>query len=136
MRNKYLTFIILISLILYILYSIINYKYREYKINNNIKNIEKLNKEIKKQIEIWKEIIEYKKSTAYKNKILKQDHKYKNKWEKVIYLATEDKYNKYTQKEKKEHTIDLNTDKDNDITNNMTNYQKWIYYLFKKDIRQ
>jgi hypothetical protein len=57
----------------YILYLIIDYKYKEYKINSHIEYIRTLNNTIKKQINTAKEIIEYKKSKAYKNKILKQD---------------------------------------------------------------
>jgi hypothetical protein len=63
----------------YILYLIIDYKYKEYKINSHIEYINELNQTIKQQIKTAKEIIEYKKSKAYKNKILKQDGDLKNK---------------------------------------------------------
>jgi hypothetical protein len=115
----------------YILYSIIDYKYKEYKINSHIEYIQKLNNTIKQQIQTAQEIIEYKKSKPYKNKILKQDLGFKNKGEKVISLITEDKYNKYTKKTTtqliNENVIDRKKD---DITYSMSNYEKWIYFLF------
>jgi len=120
---------------LYILYSIVIYKYKEYKISSHIESIKELNIQIKEHIDIAKSIIEYKKSKAYINKILKQDYNLKNKWEKVIYLTTEDKYNIYTSEPKKDLKIDLNSNRNDNITDSMSNYEKWIYFIFKKDIR-
>jgi len=138
MIKKHYTYVIffIILVMFYILYSIIDYKYKEYKINSHIEYIQNLNNTIKKQIQTAQEIIEYKKSKPYKNKILKQDLWFKNKWEKVVSLITEDKYNKYTKKTTSQ-LIDENViaDKKDDITYSMSNYEKWIYFLFKKDIR-
>jgi len=120
----------------YILYLIIEYKYKEYKINSHIEYIRQLNENIKQQIQTAQEIIEYKKSKAYKNKILKQDLGYKNKAEEVISLITEDKYNKFTKKTTSELINEVDkTNKKEDITYWMTIYEKWIYFLFKKDLR-
>ena len=135
MVKKHYTFIILIIIILYILYSIIDYKYKEYKINSHIEYISALNKEIKANIIKAKDIIEYKKSSAYKNKILKEEQWLKNKWESVIYLTSEDNYNKYTKSIKKEEAVPIKEKEDEDITYAMNIYQKWIYFLFKKDLR-
>jgi len=138
MIKKHYTYVIffIILVMFYILYSIIDYKYKEYKINSHIEYIQNLNDTIKKQIQTAQEIIEYKKSKPYRNKILKQDLWFKNKWEKVVSLITEDKYNKYTKKTTSQ-LIDENViaDKKDDITYSMSNYEKWIYFLFKKDIR-
>lgn len=138
MIKKHYTYVIFVIILVmfYILYSIIDYKYKEYKINSHIEYIQQLNNTIKKQIETAKEIIEYKKSKPYKNKILKQDLGYKNKWEKVVNLITEEKYNKYTKKTTTQ-LIDENVinNKRDEITYSMSNYEKWIYFLFWKDIR-
>lgn len=120
---------------LYIIYSIIDYKYKDYKISSHIKYIEELNSEISDGIDYAKELIEYKKSNAYINKMLKQDQNYKNEDEVVIYLTTEEKYNKYTnQVEIKQKVKEIVNDEYN-ITKWMTIYQKWIYFIFQKDIR-
>ena len=136
MIQKRYTFIILIVVILYILYSIVEYKYKEYKINSHIEYISALNKEIKANIIKAKDIIEYKKSSAFKNKVLKEEQWLKNKWESVIYLTSEDNYNKYTKSIKKEESAPIKEkEEEEDITYAMSIYQKWIYFLFKKDLR-
>jgi len=123
----------MIVIILYILYLIINFTYKEYKINSHIDYISSLNTNIKNKIDIAKEVIEYKSSLAYKNKVLKEQQSFKNKWEKVVYLTTETIYNKFAWvvEEKKEITEEIII-KDSKL-DNMNIYQKWLYFIFKKD---
>ncbi len=131
---RYIIFIIILILF-YLIFLIINYKYKEYKINSHIEYIEKLNNEIRQEIQRAKKIIEYKSSKAYKNKILKQDFWYKNKGEKVVSLILEDEFNKYTKTTTKEiinEKTTKNEEKD-DIIYSMTIFQKWMYFLFKKE---
>ncbi len=134
MRKNYYIFVFLIFLLLFLIYNIIVHKYKEYKINEHIEMIAYLNKKIENQIEQAKEIIEYKSTKAYKNKILKQDRWLKNKWEIVVYLMKEDKYNKYISKK----TINNNKKEVKQINDDifwMTIYQKWIWFIFHKDLR-
>jgi len=136
MKKQYI-FLIMIVITLYILYLIWGFKYREYKINSHIDYITSLNKEIEWKIKIANELIEYKTSNAYKNKILKEQQWFKNRWEKVIYLTSEDKYNKFTQeieqyRESVQEVINIENNNNTD-TKEMEIYQKWIYFLFKKE---
>jgi hypothetical protein len=78
MKKQYI-FLIMISIILYILYLILSFTYKEYKINSHIEYISSLNKNIKEKINIAEKIITYKSSLAYKNKILKEQQSFKNK---------------------------------------------------------
>jgi uncharacterized protein (UPF0335 family) len=78
MKKQYI-FLIMIILILYIFYLIISFTYKEYKINSNIEYITNLNEEIKENINEAHDIIKYKTSMAYRNKILKQQQSLKNK---------------------------------------------------------
>jgi cell shape-determining protein MreC len=78
MKKQYV-FLIMILIILYILYLILNKSYYEYKINSHIEAINSINNVIKEKIKTAKEIIEYKSSKAYKNKILKEQQSFKNK---------------------------------------------------------
>ena len=94
-----------------------------------------LNSQIKDSIKKAEEIIEYKKSKAYKNKILKEEEWLKNKWEIVIYLTTEDEYNKYTSSTKIEQEKIKMPPKERDKTYGMTIFEKWYYFIFKKDLR-
>jgi len=123
----------MIWIILYILYLIISKTYYEYKINSHIEYITTLNNEIKSKIKDAEDIIKYKSSQAYKNKILKEQQSYKNKWEEVIYLTTQSIYNTFiTNKIEEKVIIEDIKIKDSKI-DNMNIKQKWLYLIFKKD---
>jgi len=134
MKKQYI-FVILIIILFYMLFLVINYKYREYKINSYIEEIQILNKDIKKSIDEIEGLIVYKSTFAYKNKLMKQEQGLKNKKEKVLYLTDEKEYEKYTNPNyeetyKKAHIE--NFDNTNDIElKTKTNFQKWIYFIFK-----
>lgn len=136
MKKQYI-FLIMIFITIYILVLIWKFKYNEYQINSNIDYILNLNKEIEAKINNTNELIRYKTSNAYKNKILKEQQWFKNKWEKVIYLTSEDKYNKFTQNlwDYKEEINKIENEKNvNTDTKEMSIYEKWIFFLFKKNI--
>ncbi|MBT3729146.1 hypothetical protein HOB94_02905 [bacterium] len=58
---------------------ILNFTYKEYKINSHIEYISEINKNIKDKIEEAEKIIKYKRSLAYINKVLKEQQSFKNK---------------------------------------------------------
>ncbi len=93
-----------------------------------------MNQSIKERIDEAEDIIKYKSSVAYKNKVLKEQQSYKNKWEKVVYLTAEKVYNKFT----KENVIIENKvevkKEENSVIHNMNIFEKWMYFIFKKDI--
>lgn len=134
MKKQYV-FFIMIVIILYLFYLIISFKYKEYKINENIEYITNLNIELKDSIDKADNIIKWKKSEAYINKALKEQQSLKNRWEIVVYLTNEDNYNKFTSQVKETNILERNNNKEYDITSSMTNYQKRIYLIFQKDIR-
>jgi hypothetical protein len=59
MKKQYI-FLGMIGIILYILYLILAFTYRESTINSHIEYIADLNNDIKQQIEVAQELIEYK----------------------------------------------------------------------------
>ncbi len=133
MKKQYL-FLTLLLIILYSIYLIWSYKYQEYKINSHIDDIRQINQEIEQKIIEWNKIIEYKSSNAFKNKILKEQQWYKNKWEMVTYLTSEQIYNTYTS-EIKDTITEISIQEDNDENQeikNMTIFEKWINLLFTK----
>jgi len=71
MKKQYI-FLIIILIILYISYLIITFTYKEYKITSHIEYISSLNQSLREKIIEAEEIITYKGSLAYKNKILKE----------------------------------------------------------------
>jgi len=133
MKKQYI-FLIMILIILYILYLILSKTYYEYKINTHIEAITSINNIIKNKIYQAEEIIEYKSSKAYKNKVLKEQQSFKNKWETVIYLTSQSKYEKFTQKKEDNQILkDIPSIQNENITENMQIYNKWLYLIFKKD---
>jgi cell shape-determining protein MreC len=131
MKKQYI-FLIMIWIILYILYLIISFTYKEYKINSHIEYISALNQNIKERIGEAEKIIKYKSSLAYKNKVLKEQQSFKNKWENVVYLTTEKIYNKFTKEVIQKENIEKEVIIENSQLDNMNIYEKWIYFIFKK----
>lgn len=134
MKKQYI-FLGMIGMILYIIYLIISFSYREYQINSHIEYIADLNSDIKEQITTTQELIEYKWSKAYKNKVLKEHQSMKNKWEQIVYITTEENYKKYTETAALEIKEIQLEEEVNSLVNSMSVYQKWIYFLFGRDIR-
>lgn len=131
MKKQYV-FIIMIWIIFYLSYLILNHIYKEYKINSSIEYIKNITEKVDKRIDEAKKIIEYKTSKAYKNKVLKEQQSFKNKWEVVVYLTTEENFNKYTTftETKKEEKIELDDNIEIKIKD-LSIYEKWMYFLFK-----
>lgn len=132
MKRPYI-FVVMIVIILYLSYLIVSYKYREFKINNHIEYIEKENEKISKEIKINKDSLEYLNTNAYKNKVLKEEQALKNKWEVVVFITNEAEYDVFT---KTWSISDIKNDyKEKNIYDGMDIWQKWIYFIFKKDVR-
>lgn len=123
---------------MYLIYLVWNYKYREYKIFHYTEDLIETNEKFLSTITKAKQTLEYKNTKAYKNKVLKSQQGLRNPWEIVINLISEERFKKYTE------TWSLTTTKvalpqslidEESLINTMTIYQKWLYFLFKKDTR-
>lgn len=135
MKKQYI-FFVLIIVMLYLMYLIISYKYKEYLINSNIEYLNKENKLISRHIDDYKENLDYLNTESYKNKVLKEEQWMKNKWEKVIYITSEVEYSKFIKTNEKKNEEQNTEVSEKKIYDNMTNLEKWIYFIFKKDIRE
>lgn len=134
MKKEYV-FVLLIIIMLYMIYIIINYKYNEYIVNSRIELLATNNEKIKYRIKDKIKDIEYKNTKAYKNKKLKENQWLKNKAENVVFLIAEDKYDKYTKDNLQKENPILQISQENSNINSMTIIEKWIYLILKKDIR-
>lgn len=132
MKKQYI-FLAFIFIIIYLLFLIVSYKYKEYNTNYYIKSRENENNLIIETINKNKKLLEYYSTNAYKNKILKEEHWFINQWEIAIYITTENEFNKFTQENISKEEEDII--KDINIYDNMTLKEKWIYFITKKDIR-
>lgn len=124
----------LVCIILYLSYLIVSYKYKEYKINTRIDYLEQENSKIAAEIKKNKETLEYLNTRAYKNKLLKEEQSLKNKWEKVIFITNEETYNTFA-KDSQVQLQQVYEEEKTNIYDTMTIFQKWMYFLFKKDTR-
>lgn len=135
MKKEYI-FVVLIFIMLYMVYLVLSYKYTEYKINSNIQYLSDLKQEFSEKIEEAEDIIEYTNTKAYKNKILKQHQSKKNKWEQVVNLISEQRYEKYTRNQEIGITrIEAPLTNEQTLISTMTIYQRWNYFLFGTDTR-
>ncbi len=118
-------------------YLVLSYKYTEYKVMQYIDEITLNNQEILDKIENTKLTLEYKNTKAYKNKILKAERWMKNKWEEVISLIEEEQYKKYTQETSSQEAeyVPQSLLDEQSLLSTMSIYEKWIYFIFNKDIR-
>lgn len=123
MRREYI-FIILILIMLYIMYLIIWYKFKEYKTNWRIENLNVEIQEKKQEIINKKNNLSYLSTNAYIDYMGKSISSLQNKWEIVIYLNKEsnNNYKKTEQKTIKINNIEMYFE---------SNIDKWKYFLFK-----
>ncbi len=123
---------------LYLIFLVLNYKYREYRVYLSIQQLNQNNELFLGEIKEAQEILENKSTLAYKNKILKAQQWLKSPGEEVIFLISEEKYNKYTQ-ERNNNPNQIqatpNLLEEDSLIQTMTIYQRWIYLIFWKDIR-
>lgn len=132
MKKEYI-FLIFIFIILYLLYLILDYKYKEYRINSHSEQISIWNEKMKEEISNNKDIMSYIDNNAYKEKTAKEELALMNKWEKVIYITNELEFNKFSKNEVDDIQTEVIVQKN--IQDNMDIFEKWMYFLFKKDIR-
>lgn len=132
MKKQYI-FIILILIVLYISYLILSFSYEQYKINQHIDFIKIQIEDIKSKITEWEDIIKYKSSAAYKNKILKEQQSFKNVWENVVFLTTEKMYNQFNTSQKTNTWETLEINELWEKIEEKTIFEKWMNLIYKKD---
>ncbi len=135
MNKRQYIFLGLLIILLYLSYTIIKYEYKKYSISVYNRTQNEIIDEIKTYLKEANRTIEYKKSKAYKNKILKEQQWLKMKGEKVIYLTQESTYDKFKTTDAFTKQVAESTVAEKSIVTTMTNFQKWIYFLFKRDLR-
>ncbi|MDD2486989.1 MAG: hypothetical protein PHS92_01305 [Candidatus Gracilibacteria bacterium] len=134
MRKRYQYILsILIIVIIYELYLIFSFKYIDIQKDSIITSTEDRIVKSKEKLEEKKKYFDYINSSAYKDKIAKSSQNKKNPGEDVTFIVTKEEIDQYKK-------IDVNTQmfqvqEQKGPTYGMSNPQKWIYYIFKFDIR-
>ncbi len=133
MQKQYV-FLIILWIILYMMYLIVEYKYKEYKITSKIELLQKKTTQVRDEINEDKDYLVYLNTLAYKNKILKLDQALKSKWEEVVLITSQNFYDKYSVKIEDIPIVEEKTNNELSQIKNKNNLEKWIYFLFKKDL--
>ena len=139
MKKQY-SLSILITIFLYLLYLVGSYTYNDYRTRKYIGEITDTNILLLEKIESTERELEQKMTPAHKNKVLKTEQWLKNKWEEVLYLISEERYKMFTEeKDIKDPLIQRSISErigdTQTLITSMTIYERWIYFLFWKDIR-
>lgn len=135
MTKRQYSFLLLLTILLYLSYVIIKNEYNKYSFSRYIENQREIITELKDYIDVAESTIEYKKTTAYKTLVLKDQQWYKMRGENVINLTHENTYNKFRTQIPLRLQDEKTKEGQEHITSSMTNFQKWIYFLFNKDLR-
>jgi hypothetical protein len=134
MRKQYQYILVFLSIVIvYELYLIVSFKYVDIQKDFIINGVEQDISKVKAVIENKKDYFAYINTIAYKDKIAKSSQNKKNPGEDVIFVVTKDEVEQYKK-------IDVQKDMYSEkairtATYGMSNWQKWIYYIFKVDIR-
>jgi len=133
MRKKYQYILFtLIIIIVYELYLIFSFKYIDIQKDSIIVSTQKEIAQRQKDLAQKKKYFDYVNSLAYKDKVIKTSQNKKNPWEEVVFIVTKEDADLY-----KKIDVDKQIYQQNEVrgpTYNMSNWQKWIYYIFKVDL--
>jgi len=132
-RYQYILFCLLI-LIVYEVYLVVLYKYKDFQINSYLSYIIAENGKIEESIEQKKERLAYVKTNAFLDKIAKTSQNKKNPWEEVVVLVTDQEVEEYKRIDTNKQMIG-GAKQEVSKTLGMTNSEKWIYYIFHIDTR-
>lgn len=133
MSKKYLYILIaLIFFSLNLIYLIVKEKYQVFKDDQEIHKINIENVETEKRINFKENRLLYKKTNASYDKIAKNELNRVNPWEEVVIMVSEDEANNYKKINIEDQIMSAAIPKKVLETANMTNYEKWMYYIFKK----
>ncbi len=134
MNKRQYVFLVLMIILLYLSFKILKFEYKKYTISKYIEQQIIVINHLKNYLNTANDTIEYINTRAFKNKVLKEDWK-KMKWEDVIVLTSQKAYNKFSWKSIFLPENNKKENKEENITKSMTNFEKWVYFLLKKDIR-
>ena len=135
MNKRQSIFIALLCILFYLSATIIQHEYKQYKIMKYTSQQSEIIEDIQFYLDEANTIIDYKKSKAFKSKTLKSEQWYKMKGETVFVFTQEETYNTFSTQTPLRSTDIVVTSSEETITKTMSNFQKWVYFFMKKDIR-
>ena len=124
---------LLIVVIVYEVYLIVLYNYKDFQINSYISRLEDENTKISKTIDRKKENLALVRTNAFLDRMAKSSQNKKNPGEEAVFLVAENDVKDY--KRIDPETIITETPKAVKKTAGMSNIEKWAYYILREDLR-
>ena len=131
-KSQYILFV-LILIVVYLMYLIVLYKYRDFQINSYINQLTTENQKLQDSINDKRDYLAYINTNAFLDKTAKTSQNKKNPGEDVVFLVSKEDIEAYKNIDIGKQMIE--TDTRVSPTQNMSNPEKWMYYIFKIDIR-
>ncbi|EKD65793.1 MAG: hypothetical protein ACD_49C00085G0008 [uncultured bacterium (gcode 4)] len=133
MRKKYQYILFtLIIVIVYELYLIFSFKYIDIQKDSIIVSTQKEIAQRQKDLAQKKKYFDYVNSLAYKDKVIKTSQNKKNPWEEVVFVVTKEDADLYKKIDVEKQIYQQNEARS--LTYNMSNWQKWVYYIFRVNL--
>ncbi|MDD5376689.1 MAG: hypothetical protein PHH16_01090 [Candidatus Gracilibacteria bacterium] len=130
---QYILFFLLV-LIVYEVYLVVLYKYKDFQINSYLSYITKENGKVEESIEKKKEHLAYVKTNAFLDEVAKTSQNRKNPGEEAVVLVTNEEVEEYKKIDTNKQMIG-SIKQEASKTLGMTNEEKWVYYIFHIDMR-
>lgn len=126
----------MLCVLLYLVFSIIKNENKQYLIREYKSELKYWIEQVKDDNKKGKNTLVYKNTSAYKNKIQKEEQWYiAKKWEKVVYFTYKNNFDIFSKSLAENALIeDKILHSQEYIMSTMTHYEKWIYFILKKDI--
>lgn len=132
-RYQYILFCLLL-LIIYEVYLVVLYKYKDFQINSYLSYITGENIKTEESIARKKERLAYVKTNAFLDRVAKESQNKKNPGEEAVVLVSNEEAEEYKRIDTNKQMIGSPREEVSK-TLGMTNGEKWIYYIFHIDIR-
>jgi len=133
MRKEQFFFLVYIFILLTLGWNIVTHKMKNYTNDTRQMALEAENTRIVSQNEILKKYVLYLQTQAFRDKIIKDELGYKRKGEQVISITNEETHRTYAAVS--EDPIRPILYKESAPQDTMQNYEKWVYFLFERDMR-
>ena len=131
-RYQYILALLIVAIV-YEVYLIVFYNYKDFQINSYISRLESDNAKISRAIERKKENLALVRTSAFLDRMAKSSQNKKNPGEDAIFLVAENDVKDYKKLDPEKAFIQ--TAKPISKTAGMSNMEKWAYYLLRVDLR-
>jgi hypothetical protein len=119
--------------VVYLIYLIVLYKYRDFQVSSYIDTLLHENRQLEQDIQDRKDYLAHINTNAFLDKVAKTSQNRKNPGEQVVFFVSKDDVETYKKIDVEKQMI--GPEKVVSPTQGMSNAEKWIYHIFRVDMR-